>query len=431
MTEQQKKEKLRKRAKLVEQSRSIQEKAQQEKRDVTVEEMTECKNLLAEAQRIWDEVDLANRQDDVERSLDESLNPVSQPGETREQGPITERRYRDLLQRFSSNGPEALQPAEREALRTEAFIRYLRYGNQELEVSERRALQADNGTSGGNLVPPMVWISALIKAMDNVTFVRRVATVISNPSADSLGCPSLDTDVADPTWTSELKIGAEDSSMELGRRELHPHPLAKYIKVSRKLLRLVPNVEQLVMQRLAYKQGIAQENGFLNGSGSAQPLGIFTANENGISTSRDVSTGNTATSVTFDGLKKAKWTLKQGYHRTAQWVFHRDFASQIDILKDGEGRYIWQPSVVVGEPDRVLNFPVNISEYAPHTFTASQYVAVLGDFSYYWIADALLQEIQRLEELYAGTNQMGIIIRSETDGMPVQQEAFVRVKLAA
>jgi HK97 family phage major capsid protein len=72
-----------------------------------------------------------------------------------------------------------------------------------------------------------------------------------------------------------------------------------------------------------------------------------------------------------------------------------------------------------------------MSEYAPNTFTASQYVGILGDFSYVWIADSLQMEMQRLEELFASTNQVGLIGRLESDGMPVLSEAFVRVKLAA
>jgi HK97 family phage major capsid protein len=99
-------------------------------------------------------------------------------------------------------------------------------------------------------------------------------------------------------------------------------------------------------------------------------------------------------------------------------------------LKDGESRYLWQESVRVGEPDRLLGIPTFMSEYAPNTFTTGLYVGILGDFSFYWYADALLFEIQRLEELYAETGQVGLIGRLESDGMPVLEEAFVRVTLA-
>jgi len=39
--------------------------------------------------------------------------------------------------------------------------------------------------------------------------------------------------------------------------------------------------------------------------------------------------------------------------------------------------------------------------------------------------------VQRLNELYAATNQVGFIGRLESDGMPVLEEAFARVTLSA
>lgn len=168
----------------------------------------------------------------------------------------------------------------------------------------------------------------------------------------------------------------------------------------------------------------------MTGNGFNQPLGIFTASNDGIPTSRDVSTGNTATAITFDGLKEVKYSLKPQYWPRAQWVFHRDAVKQIAKIKTDSG-YIWAESVRVGEPDRLLGFPVNMSEYAPNTFTASQYVGMLADFSNYWIVDALTLEFQMLNELYAETNQVGLIGRLESDGQPVLAEAFSRVKLGA
>ena len=77
----------------------------------------------------------------------------------------------------------------------------------------------------------------------------------------------------------------------------------------------------------------------------------------------------------------------------------------------------------------LLGNPVHQSEYAPATFTTGLYVGILGDWSKYWIADSLAFEIQRLNELYAKTGQVGFIGEAELDGMPVLEEAFARVTL--
>jgi len=310
-----------------------------------------------------------------------------------------------------------------------AYTSWLRGGNEGLTANEYRALQVDSDIAGGYLVTPEQFVNSLIQAVDNAVYVRQAATVYAVPNADSLGAPALDADPADPTWTSELLTGDADTTMTFGKRDLKPHPLAQRILVSDTLLRKTASAEGLVRDRLAYKLAVVQENAFLNGTGANQPLGVFTASAAGINTGQDASTGNTNTAITFDGLIEAKYTLKGQYWPRASWLFHRDAVKMIAKLKDGEGQYLWRESVRAGEPDRVLGLPSMTSEYAPSTFTSGLYVGILGDWSNYWIADSLAIQIKRLDELYAATNQVGFISRVETDGMPVLEEAFVRVTL--
>jgi len=128
---------------------------------------------------------------------------------------------------------------------------------------------------------------------------------------------------------------------------------------------------------------------------------------------------------------EALYSLKEQYQKTASWMFHRLAVKMIRKLKDGEGRYLWQPSVTAGQPNTILDRPYFQSEYAPSTFTTGLYVGIVGDFKQYHIAEVTgALEVQRLTELYAETNQIGYIGRMEADGMPVLAEAFARVKLA-
>jgi len=99
-------------------------------------------------------------------------------------------------------------------------------------------------------------------------------------------------------------------------------------------------------------------------------------------------------------------------------------------LKDGNSQYLWKAGISTDRPDTILDFPVHESEYCPNTFSSALYVGILGDFSFYWIADALDMTVKVLNELYAETGQIGYIGRAETDAMPVHETAFVRVKLA-
>ncbi len=165
-------------------------------------------------------------------------------------------------------------------------------------------------------------------------------------------------------------------------------------------------------------------------------FGVFTsiggAGNSGITSDRDVSSGNTTTAIKADNLREVKYSLKAQYRASTSigWIFHRDGIKMISKLKDGEGQYLWSPGITVGDPDRLMNYPVFESENAPSTFTTGKLVGILGDYKEYWIADSLNMTIQVLFEKYATTNQNGYLGRAQTDGMPVKANAFARVKLA-
>lgn len=424
-----------KRAKLIADARVLNDKVQAEKREFTAEEQNNWNAMMDEADKLRTTVEREERMLVAEADLGEPITASTRPATNERSGGGQQIEFRSRSMRGTQEQDPTWRdnPEWRKLMRTgeatynTAFRNFLR-GQQASQ--ELRALQADLDTQGGYLMTPIQMVDRIIQAVDDAVYMRQWATVFAVPNADSLGVPTLENDPADADWTTELATGSEDSTMSFGRRDLKPHPIAKRIKISRKLLMKVPNVETFTIGRLAYKFAITHEKGFLTGNGAGQPLGIFTASADGIPTSRDVSTDNTTTAVTFDGLTNAKYSLKGQYWANARWLGHRDFYKQVAKLKDGESQYVWRESVRVGEPDRLLGFPAAMSEYAPNTFTTGQYVATVGDFSTYWIADSMAMEMQRLVELYAESNQVGFIGRFDSDGQPTLAEAFARVKLA-
>jgi HK97 family phage major capsid protein len=426
-----------KRAKLIADSRQILDKAEQEKRGLTPEEDQQYDNMIKEIDGLAKDIERVEKQERLEADLRQAMPVTAGQQSVRGQqgdhssGPET----RTIQMRGRTLNQDGLRTAEAAQVYIDpafrAWMAEVRQDHPRSGLYHLRAMQADAAVEGGYLTMPEQFVAELIKFVDDQVFIRGFATVHQVSMAQSLGAPALDTDISDADWTSELATGAEDTALKIGKRDLHPHPLAKRIKVSNKLLRLTGGgAETLVLDRLGYKFAVTEEKGFLTGSGAQQPLGVFTASALGISTARDVSADNTTTEIRFDGLMNTKYALKGQYWPRGRWIFHRDALKQISKLKDGEGRYIWEQSVQVGQPDRILGFPVHMSEFTPNTFTTGLYVGILGDFSHYWIADALTMQLQRLVELYAETNQVGFIGRMEVDGMPVLEEAFVRVKLA-
>lgn len=333
---------------------------------------------------------------------------------------------RPLVRRVDEQAPD------QKALAAAGLNNFILGGIPMMQPRERAALQADNDTTGGTLVVPEQFINDLIIFVNNAVHMRGISTVLPVITADSVGIPSVEADPADADWTSEILIGGEDSTMATGKRVLTPHPLGKLLRVSRKMLRqsAVP-AENLIRERLGYKFAVSEEKAFLTGTGAAQPLGVFTASASGISTARDMSTGNTTTAVTADGLINNKYNLKAQYMASPslRWFFNRTVLRDIRKLKDGNGQYLWIAGLA-GAPDTILEVPYLMSEYAPNTMTTGLYVGILGDFRWYYIVEALKMELQRLDERYAETSQVGFIGRMELDGMPVLEEAFSRIQLS-
>lgn len=285
--------------------------------------------------------------------------------------------------------------------------------------------------TAGYLTAPVQFREDLIKGLDDDLFMRQICKKIGGIGpAQSLGFPAKLTGATDATWTTEVGDVTEEQDLTFGRREFKPYRLAKLLKISRTLMNHAPMAEGTLLGEIRQNLGVVQEKAYMTGDGSAKPLGVFTGSSSGIPTTRDVSTGNTTTAITLDGVMNALYSLKGQYHRAASWIFHRDAIKMLRGIKDGEGQYLWQPSVQAGQPDMLYGHPVYMSEFAPNTFTTGKYVGIVGDFNYYWICDADALAIQILNELYAVNNQTGYIYEYFGDGAPVVGEAFARVKLA-
>lgn len=397
-----------KRGKALADARAINDKAAGEGRALSDEEKDNYKKYMSDFHAVGDDIKR-------EEELEAEESRMSQLIDTQV----------DQTQRSGGNSQE-VEKAQREL---RAFEHFLRTG----EMSEYRALQVDANTSGGFLLAPQQMASGMIKALDDAVHIRQLATKFQVTAAESLGAVSLDADPADPEWTTEFQSGNTDTAMAFGKRELHPHEVKEKLLLSKKMVRKIPGIGALVQNRLAYKMGVKHENAFQNGSGANQPLGLFTASAQGISTARDVSTDMTTTKITADGLKRVRGSLKAPYRNSAscRWLFHRDTITEISLLKDGNGNYLLTESIRENEGEVLLGKRILESEYTPSTMTAGLYVGMFADFSFYWIADALDIRFQYLIEKYSGEGQDGYHVESETDGMPVLEEAFSRIKLAA
>ncbi len=442
-------------ARLVKEQREVLDAADKDSRDLTADEESKVSKIddrLDELEQDMQKAEAAATRRKRIRNLEAELSAPAP--ETQKHSPVADDDHdkvvESLVDRIRRCGEDAVsrQQAISEVVKEysadpdqkvarEVLRRYFIGGKGALQhdgMARQAALQMDSDTGGGALVAPEQFVAQLIQGLDEMVQVRGVSTVWQVPNADSLGAPALGSDPADSDWTAEIDTGTEDSTMDFSKRVLKPHPLAKRLKASKTLIRRssLP-VESIIRQRLTFKQATTQESAFLTGHGANQPLGLFTASADGISTGRDVSTDNTTGNLTGDGLINAKYSLASQYHTSPglRWMFHRDVVRNIRKLISNDSQYLWQPGLAGDRPNTILDVPYLVSEFAPNSFTGSAYVGIIGDFQWYWIAESLRVTVEVLSELYAESNQNGYIMRSEVDAMPVLEEAFARVQLAS
>lgn len=404
---------------LTEQYRAVLKVAEDAKRGLNTEEKSSLQKMDARFDELDTEITMHEKQEAREANVIDISNTTKRP----------------VVEQVDPNAKKPMNAVRASAAYTDAFNRFITTGDPGNVAPEiRNALSSDSDVGGGYLTASEEFSTRLIEVVDNLVFIRKLATKTLLATAQSLGIAARTADVDDFNWTAELATGVPDAGLVIGKREFKPHPLAKQITISKKLLRLNSSVQDLVIRRLGYKNAVTQEKAFLTGNGAGQPLGVFTPSTNGIDTSRDVKTGSNTGFITpatgvspSDCITDLLYGLKAQYQANATFIFHRTIVQQIRKFKDLYGQYIWQPGMTAGEPDRILNRPFYMSEYAPNTTTAGLYIGICGDFSKYEIVDALDMEVQVLMELYALTNQVGYIARTETDGMPVLAEAFTRL----
>ena len=274
-------------------------------------------------------------------------------------------------------------------------------------------LQEGVDTDGGYLVPEE-YDNRLIDVLNENNIMRTLGTKITTSGLHRI---TITATKPAALWVEEGgKIPFADATF--GQITIDAFKLAVGVKVTNELLydSMFP-LESYIIEQFGKAMGNAEEDAFLNGDGKKKPLGIFHQEGGAIS---DVTTAGG--SISSDDIISLVYALGRPYRQKAKFIMNDQTIAVIRKLKDGNGNYMWQPSIKEGEPDRLLGYPVFTSAYAPIVEAGKPAIA-FGDFSYYNIADRGTRSIQELTELYAETDTTGFIAKERVDGKLILPEA--------
>jgi len=285
-----------------------------------------------------------------------------------------------------------------------------------MNPSVQNALQIGTDSEGGFLVPDE-YENQLIQALQEANVLRNLCNVINTSHGDRK-IPVVASH-GSAAWMDE-EGAFNESDDAFTQVTLSAYKLGTMLKVSDELLNdSYFDLEAYIAAEFARRIGAAEEEGFLTGNGSSKPTGL-------LHTTGGASLGVTAasaTAITMDEVLDLYHSLKSSYRKNGTFLVNDATVKAIRKLKDGQGQYLWQPSVQAGTPDTILNRPVISSQFMP-VAAAGEKTILFGDFKYYWIADRQGRTFKRLNELYAANGQVGFLASQRLDAKLILPEAI-------
>jgi HK97 family phage major capsid protein len=299
-----------------------------------------------------------------------------------------------------------------------AFFEYMKHGKAELGPDQRKALVAD---AEGQILIPEALEAEIYRELPKLTVMRGLATVQPinsdrirrrSMSEVTVGWGKLETGsalVESDTTLSEAYQYVENLNglTKVGVDELADSDVA---------------IEALLRDSFARAIAEAEDSAFVAGTGHAslQPEGIL----NGTTVTR-VTAGQDA-DVTYEDLVEILYAVPEQYARNGAWIMNRTTEKHFRALKDTTDRPLWEPSLQAGGPNMLLGYPVYQQADVPAipADTAAD-VLIFGDVrAGYRILDRAGMTAQRLTELYAEQDLVGVKVKKRVGGGVIRANAL-------
>ena len=304
---------------------------------------------------------------------------------------------------------------------------FLRRGEHTLNPDEAKALAVGSDPDGGYWVTPEVGRMVTGKIFESSP-VRQSAAVQTIGSA-SLEIP-IDDDEAAAVWVSETEARAETATPKIRKKEIVAHEMSAEPRSTQKLLDDANvNVEEWLAGKVASKFARTEATAFVNGTGVGQPRGILTYPAGTASGQIEQVNSGSASTLTGDGLIDLVAAVKAPYLDGAVWMMKRSTAAVAQKLKDGQGNYLWQESLIAGQPSRLLGHSVVYADDVP-AVAADALAIIFGNFrAAYTIVDRF--GIRVLRDPFTSKPWIKFYTTKRVGGDVVNFEALKIQKIAA
>ena len=314
----------------------------------------------------------------------------------------------------------------------EAFKHYMRKGDM-AEAQNQKALSVGIDPDGGYTVEPDT-DGRIVQKIYETSPMRQVA------AQQTIGTDALeglyDLDEAAASWVGETAGRPETNTPKLAAwripvHELYAFPFATQKVLDDSMLDLEAWLESKVSDKFSRKENEA----FVNGDGVGKPRGFLTYPD-GTAIPGQIQQTESGEAGAFptapdggDVLLNAIYSMKQGYRNGARWHMNRNVVSEVRKLKDGEGRYLWQPGIANAEPATLLGYPILEFEDMPDLADGSLSIAFANMSEAYQIVDRHGTRV--LRDPYTNKPYVGFYTIRRVGGDVVNFEALKLIRFAA
>lgn len=280
------------------------------------------------------------------------------------------------------------------------------------------------GADGGFLVPDQ-FRAEVFRVMGQESIVRPRATVLpaGDPPDGDLTIPALDQTGAAPdsvyggvtmSWIAE---GALKPETDANFREitLRPQELGGHVVVTDKIMRNSAALGAMLASLLPSALAAYEDRAFTSGDGVGKPLGYINSGA-AYTHTRDANS-----SVSYSDAVQMLSRMLVGDGEPV-WIANKSLLPILMQIQDnsggspGVGSYVWQQSLVPGQPSTFLGYPVIWSQRAPAL--GSKGDLSLVDLKYYLVKEGSGPIIAASEHAYFTRNKTAIKIFSNVDGQP-------------
>jgi len=309
-----------------------------------------------------------------------------------------------------------------------AFMSYLRKGYNDLTPEESKTLSEGIDSLGGHLVPSDV-ANEIIRSVTETSPIRSIATVRTT-GRDRYEVPKR-TGTFSAVWSGETQTRSETTGLGFGMEEIPVNGLQAMVAVTMDLLEdSAFDLEQFLREEFAEQFASAEGAAFVSGSGNKQPEGFLT---NSAVTAAYYANGDTS-ELQADAIIKLPYQLKDAYGKNAVWVLKRSTIGEVMALKDGNGRYLWNPGggISGGPPASICGYPY-VEAVDMGSVSSGEYPMAIGDFKRgYYIIDRRGITVTRIQDSTTmQSNSVQFWATMRVGGQVVNAEAIKVLKMAA